>query len=128
MTVVTQIDYNVDVQDRTKVLAWEGLTTNDTGRPLNIGLWADKSVHFLGNFGSGATVVLQGSNDPRANPAHADHASAEWVTLTDPQGNALSKTAAGLEQVMENVWWIRPSVTGGTSPDIDVVIKMKRNN
>jgi hypothetical protein len=127
MTVTAVTDYHVDIPDRTKVYAWEGMSTDDTGHPVNIGLWSDKSVHFFGDFGSGATVVIQGSNDPRANPKHADHASAEWVTLTDPQGNAISKTAASLEQIMENTWWIRPSVTGGTTPNLNVVITMKRS-
>lgn len=128
MAVTPITDYKADTADRTRVLAWEGMTTNDTGMPVNVALWADKSIHIFGNFGSGATVVWQGSNDPRANPKHDDHASATWLTLTDPQGNALSKTAEAIEQVLENTWWVRPKVTGGTNPDIDVVTTMKRTN
>ncbi len=108
-----------------RVIGWEGLTTGDTGRPLNVTAWSDKSIHFFGDFGSGATIILQGSNDPRANPLHADHANANWITLTDPQGNSISKTSAAIEQVLENPFWIRPSVSGGTNPDLDAVIAMK---
>lgn len=129
MTVKNVTDYKVDTADRTKVYAWEGMTTGDTGRPINVAQWADKSVHVFGNFGSGASVPIEGSNDPRANPKDADHASAVWQTLTDAQGNALTFSSANLEQILENTWWIRPgAVVSGTNPSINVVIAMKRTN
>lgn len=107
-------------------IRWEGLTTNDTGVPWERSDFQDKTVQIYGDFGSGATVTLQGSNDPRANPNDADHASAVWFSLTDPQANAIAKTAAAGEQILENPRWIRPSVTGGTSPDLDIAIEAIR--
>jgi hypothetical protein len=106
-----------------KYFVWETLTsTNTTGTPVELAKYTDKSVHIYGTFDT-TTVLIEGSNDPRANPKHVDHASAVWATLPDPQGNAISKTAAGLEQVLDNTKWIRPnlSVAGGSS-DIDVAM------
>ena len=105
---------------------WEGLATGDTGLPVKFAKFSDKSVHIYGTFSGGTTVVLQGSNDPRANPDHADHASAVWTGLTDAQGNAISVTAAAIEQVLENPLWIRPSVASGSSDSITVSLVGKK--
>jgi hypothetical protein len=74
----------------------------ETGDPLPFTKYADRSVQVSGTFGAGGTVVVQGSNN-----------GTNYHTLTDPQGNALSFTAAGLEQITEVVKFIRPSVTAG---------------
>lgn len=96
------------------MVLWSGLShTNTTGTAVEFPNWRDRSVQIVGTFDS-ATVVIEGSND-----------GSTWVTLTDPQGNAISKTAAALEQIEEVVRYIRPSHSGGTaSEDIDIHLLM----
>lgn len=111
------------------IVTWEGLDGDDTGRPVRLPWESDKTVQLGaggGNTHGGSTTILQGSNDVRADPDHADHSNAVWFTLTDPQGNAISRTTSALlEQVQENCLWYRPSQSGGTAGDIDVIIVAK---
>lgn len=92
-------------------IKWETVTNGDTGSPDDGARLSDKSVQILGTFGTGGTAVLQGSND----------GGTTWHTLSDPQGNDISFTAAGTAQVLESTQLIRPSVSGGdTNTDLDV--------
>jgi hypothetical protein len=102
-------------------IAWIGLTTNDTGEPLEAAKHSDKTAQVLGNFGSNATVTLQGSNVPVPSTNDDD-----WESLTDTTETALALTAKGGAQILQNYRWIRPKVTSGTSPDIDVYITAKK--
>jgi hypothetical protein len=87
---------------------WSALGDADEGAPQSASPLPDKSVQFSGTWDS-ATAVLQGSND-----------GATWFTLKDPGGNAISLTADGLRQILENTRYIRPSTSGGGgSADID---------
>lgn len=94
---------------------------NAVGHPIpeRFADYADRSVQLIGsvgNFDSG-TVVLEGSND-----------GTNYATLTDPQGNAISKTAAGIEQVTEQVLFARPSSSGGgASHAVTVVVVCRRS-
>ena len=81
---------------------------SDVGDILEIPGASDKTVQVDGTFSS-VTVVLQGSND-----------GISWFTLTDPQGNNISFTAAGMETVMENPRFVRPSTSGGSSASVNV--------
>lgn len=78
------------------------LANGESGVSLALPLFSDKSVNIFGTFGVGGSVTIQGSLD-----------GTNWQTLTDPQGNALTKTAASLEAVSEAVPYIRPVVTAG---------------
>ena len=84
---------------------WSGLLQSslDTGTPAELPDYADRSVQIGGTLGVGGTVVIEGSND-----------GTTYITLTDPQGNALSFTAIDrIEQVQEITRFIRPRVTAG---------------
>lgn len=84
-------------------IVWGALTTtNDRGTPCEWLQWADRSIQFNGTFGAGGTIKLQGSND-----------GTNWIDLTDPQGNAISKAAAGIEAVTEITQFVRPFVSAG---------------
>jgi hypothetical protein len=51
-----------------------------------------------------------------------------WIALTDPQGNAITKTANAIETILENPYQIRPNCTeGDAATDVDVYIVVKRN-
>lgn len=104
----------------TQTVTWAGLTTNDTGQPWELSFYSDKTVQIFGNFGGTASVTIEGSNDPRVT---SDPSNALWFPLTDPGSNAITKTAAAGEQILENPRWIRPNVTLGTTPAITVIIQ-----
>ena len=81
--------------------AWT-LTSSDTeGASIDAHEYGDRTVQIAGTF-DGATVVLQGSND-----------GTNWFSLTDPQGNAISKTTAAMETVMEVPLYTRGTSSGG---------------
>jgi len=94
--------------------SWIALGNADVGAPLSElhggPVFSDKTVSITGTFGA-VTVVIQGSND-----------KTNWFTLSDAQGNALSFTVAGMEVILENPRYIRPSTSGGTATDVDVII------
>ena len=84
------------------VAIWTPLTSaNPNGDAFEWIHGRDRSVQLTGTFGN-ATVLIQGSND-----------GTNYVTLTDPQGNALSFTTAGLEQIEEATRYIKPTSSGG---------------
>jgi hypothetical protein len=83
---------------------WPAMANGDVGQPFETLDFGDISVQVVGTFGTGGTVILEGSN--QSTPT-------TWATLNDPQGNAISFTAGKIEQVLEMPRWIRPNVTGG---------------
>jgi len=106
-----EIDYSLDgrvhppgdafVGD-TVVIAWPALATTDTGFPAKYGAHADRTVQFGGTWGAGGAAVLEGSND-----------GVTYHTLTNPQGDPISASAAALFAVAEATKFVRPRVTGG---------------
>lgn len=95
---------------------WSGLLNGDTGNAVEMPEYGDRTFQVTGTFGTGGTVVLQGSND-----------GTNWVSLTDPQGNAISKTAAAMETVMETPRYVRPNITAGDgSTSLAVTIFARR--
>lgn len=108
------------VEDVNTVLyTWSGLlaTSTDTGEPVKVLDWADYSVQFEGNFGVGGSITFEGSND-----------GTNFRALTDPQGNAITKTAAAIEQIEEAVRFVRPSVTAGDGATSLVATMFMRRN
>ncbi|MCU1273068.1 MAG: hypothetical protein JWO48_499 [Bryobacterales bacterium] len=83
-------------------VSWTPLANGDSGTPYGMPGFADRTVQIAGTFGVGGTVVIEGTVD-----------GTNYATLSDPQGNAISKTAAGIEAVSELVKLIRPRVTAG---------------
>jgi len=75
----------------------------------------DKTAQAKGTFG-GAALTIEGSLD-------ADIAGT-YAGLTDPQGTAISFAAAGIEALLENVYWVKPVLTGGTGSSITVTMLM----
>lgn len=92
---------------------WLALANGDSGDPIgganpaassiSMGWFPDRCVQVLGTFGTGGSLTMQGSND----------GGTTWATLTDPLGNALTFTAAGMKQITELPHIIRPIVTAG---------------
>jgi len=95
---------------------WTPLTSSDLdGEPLGMSDFQDRTVQVLGTFG-GATVTIQGSNDDGTT----------WATLTDPLGNNLAFSSAGMKQVTELPQLIRPLVSGaGGTTSLSVYLHMR---
>lgn len=86
------------------ILTWTPLVNGDDGAPVKGPGWADRSFHVHGTFGTGGTVVIEGSNE--LTPT-------EYRTLNDPFGNALSVTAAGVYELTQIALWMRVRVSAG---------------
>jgi hypothetical protein len=99
-------------EGRTTRFTWI-MATGDTGEAVSIPGAADKTVQYTGTF-SGSTLIIEGSL------AALD--TGTYATLTDPQGNAISVTAAGLEAITEQTTWVRPRITGGTATAITITL------
>lgn len=98
---------------------WVGGTTNDYGQPWKRADFSDKCFQIKGDFGSGATVSLWGSNEIEPGLANDD----DWFALTDTTETALSFTSHTGGQILQNPRWIRPKVVSGTNPVIRVLIE-----
>lgn len=83
-------------------VVWSGLLNGDNGNAVELFDNADYCVQLDGTFGTGGTIVFQGSND-----------GVTYFTLNDPGASAISKTAAALKQVLETPRYVRPLVTAG---------------
>ena len=107
-------DSKMDVTQGMKYV-WR-LAAGDTGQKGTgaFGGYSDKTVQVTGTFGS---VTIRGSN--KANPN--DATSGDWFTLSDPQGNDLTFTAAGGSLIAENPLWISPITTGGSGYEVIIV-------
>lgn len=105
-------------KDNTHLITWASLHNGDTGAPIEMPGSPDRSIQFGGTFGTGGTIQIEGSND-----------STNYLVLTDPQGNNISKTAAAIEQIVELPRLIRPNVTAGdgtTSLNAYLIMKLSR--
>lgn len=83
---------------------YASMLNGDAGNVMgpDLAYWSDRSVQVTGTFGTGGTVVIEGSND-----------GVNFYTLNDLGGAALSITAAGLKGIREPVLFLRPRVTAG---------------
>lgn len=87
---------------------WGPLNSGDTGAPVNVAQWADKSLDFdtqgTGSFGTGVTIEATG------NPSDITNLSQRFKTVNNPAGTALSGVAAEkLETVLQHVYYLRPN-------------------
>lgn len=99
-----------------KKAVWQLTSTNVDGAPIgpNLAEFADRTVYLTGTWGA-ATAVIQGGD------------GTIWLSLTDPQGNAISKTADAIEVVTEAPEFMRPSLsTAGSGAEITVTMIMRR--
>lgn len=101
-----------------QTVTWTGITTTtDTPTafgPMNRGIGARRaSVTISGTFDS-TTGVLQGSND-----------GVVYATLTDLAGNAISATAAKIQEFSSSVLYLKPGVSGGGTDNLDFVVVMR---
>jgi hypothetical protein len=114
----TQIP-NEDI--RVFTVKWVGFAASgDVGTAVTLPTFPDRTMQVLGSFTGSLEITLQGSLD----------GGTTWFTLTDPQGNAIVKTAAAGEAVTELVPLIRPRATagsGGGAADVYLFLGGNRN-
>lgn len=102
-TRVPVITYGPNGQKNAVLVVWSGLLNGDDGTPFEHADFGDRTVQFQGTAGAGLSINFEGSND-----------QTNFVVLTDPQGNAITKTAIStMEIVAENPRGVRPRVTAG---------------
>ena len=88
------------------IYTWASLDSDDSGTPIQLpSIYLDGVVQITGTFGVGGTVVVEGTNSSATSPTYA--------TLSDGNNNSLSFTAAGIKNIGEPVYKIRPRVTAG---------------
>jgi len=96
----------------TIVATWTGLGNAESGTPIKLASYQDKTVQVDGTFGSvAATVVIEGSND-----------GTTYYTLTDNNAAAITGTAAYFKLIAENPVYIRPTSSGGTGTSVNVTL------
>ena len=99
------------------LVTWNGMVVADTGLPFILSQYADRSVQSSGVFGSGGSVLVEGTND-----------SSVYAPLSDPQGNTLSMTTPKIETISEIVVAIRPRVSAGDgTTSINVSMLVRKN-
>lgn len=85
------------------IAQWASILNGETGDRADIPLLnATRSVQVAGTLGIGGSVSIEGSND-----------GTNYVTLTDSTGVALTFTAVGIKDILQNVRFLRPHVTAG---------------
>ena len=114
------VNYEIVKNDvRCKIIKWGPLTeTNNDGQPyVFAGRYPDKSFQVFGTFGSSGACKLQGTNEV-ASPSN-------WFSLSDAQGNEITATSAVIEQLLENVYQVRPYISAGTGVSLYVYLCIK---
>jgi hypothetical protein len=99
-------------------LAWgtsTPLANGDTGTPVLLPAYADKSIQVTGTFGASGSATLEGSND-----------GVNYFALTTPSGSTVAITAAGGAAITESTEWVRPHVTAGDGTTALVVTVFAR--
>ncbi len=111
------LTYDPNGQRGVVLVVWTGLLNGDDGAPVELPGYPDASVEFGGTFSTNGTILMEGSN-----------AGSAYATLTDPQGNNISKTAAGVEQIQELMRYLRPRVSNGDGSTSLVATMIARRN
>lgn len=108
---------HVGTQDGSALLVtYLGVTEADIALPtIDLGEWADRSVHVWGTFNAG-TLLIEGSNNKEAS----------FITLNDAQGAALAVTTEKLKQILEVTHKIRPRVSAGVGVSLNIAFLLRR--
>ena len=93
------------------LVEWAGLLNTDTGKPVKVPNFADKTIQVSGTLGAGGSLSFQGSNDPADPPSNFGVLHRADAAL----GDMVFTSAEGLEPsvALENPLWVRPIVTAG---------------
>lgn len=99
------VNYTVEQPSKgVTIVTWAALANGDNGTPFETVCHEAVSAQVVGTFGSGGTVVVEGS---------LYTSSPTYAVLNDVANAALSFTAAKIEGVQEKAYRYRPNVTAG---------------
>ena len=140
MAVRSWTSKTIGVQRDTFEYACVALANSDTTIPLEIGQFADKTVHICNDFGTSGSSTFYGSNRDadvtrdgqgvitgHATEPDATGATNGWVPLKDPQGNNMTYTAKDGEVISQNFKYLMAKVTAGTSVNLQAYVYAKRS-
>jgi hypothetical protein len=118
MAVVKPTVIQLDV--KAVEVRWASMANGDTGEPVGLPQYPDKTAQVEGTFSTGGTVIMEGG-------ASVVPAAGDWGGIHDPQGTLVSFGVGATENdplvLAENPRVIRPNVTAGdASTDVDVVV------
>ena len=118
MTVIAPVVTQLNV--KAVEVRWPNMENGDTGGPVALPQYPDKTVQVVGTFSTGGSVEMEGS--PEAAPGAGD-----WGGLHNPQGTLISFGVGALENdpmvLAENTRVMRPVVSAGdSSTDVTVVV------
>jgi hypothetical protein len=100
-------------------VTWATMLNGDTGAPLRYHDFFDRTVQLIGTLGVGGTMVWEGTNDPAG--------AANFVTLPDQQGVAMSFAALGIKQTSATPTWVRPRISAGDgTTSLTVILNARR--
>lgn len=96
-----------------EIITWPNMANGDTGEPVLLAgrAGAIGCVQAEGNF-AGGTLSLQGSN--------IANGGGPYRNITDAAGNAVTFTAAGLEDFSTAAAFVSPALAGGSGGAITV--------
>jgi hypothetical protein len=89
------------------------LANGDSGKPFPLPNGYSVDVHIGGTIGVGGSVTLLGSSLPSDLAVEASASGGSWATVADSQGNAMTKTAASNEALVEQPLFVAPDCTAG---------------
>lgn len=112
-----------------KKYTWANLVPGDYGASVEIPYLGDRTIQVTGTIGTGSPAyTIYGSNLDAAVDTDPTSVSPKlWEPLTDPNGNAMTKTALSGEQILENYQYFTVAVTGGTGTSLTFTLLSKGN-
>lgn len=114
---------------------YSGLDNGDDGYPIKTAQADRINIQISGTFGTGGTLVIEGSNSSQHDSVPTTDASfktLQFVNTSSGDPIDISCTAAGtndIGDVLQKPVWLRPHVTAGDgSTDLTAVITVYRQN
>ncbi len=117
MATVTPTEISHPLSHRgLRIYKWASVNAADDCETVVAGSYTDKTVYFISAVPFGGNMSLVGS------PLPTGSGTQHFITLTDPQGNAISgKSSATAEAVLEHAYLIKP-VAGSGVANVDVFL------
>ena len=117
MAIVTPTVTDVSGDGSTFLISWNLTTANHTGAYIDASTYADRTAFFESVAWGGATAAVEG----------AMFTTGAFLGLADIQGTAISKSANGVENIIELTRYVQPRLTTvGTAAAVTVSMMVRR--
>lgn len=115
-TVIKPVITSLAAGTQVKKAEWDAVPNGGNGDSVSMVDYPDVCVVIDGAFGVGGSCTLKGSMD-----------GTNFYPLTNPQGNVITMTSAGIATVIETPEYIAPFVTAGDGTTaINVSMMLRR--